>query len=435
MTGQAKSTTSAKLPSESTPVAIVLGGTNPHRALVENLKRRGYHVLLADYLDAPPAAEVADEHVRISAMDVEAVYGLAAERKASLVISVCLDRAIPVVAEVSYRLGLPSIYTPENALRFTDKVLMKQIFELANIPTAKSKKIQSLAEAEQLNLPFPFILKPADSTGSLGIGIVRNAKELAETFAYAVSVSDSGVVLAEELLEGRELSVDCIVADNVCSVILVRERLIHRLTEGGVQCYGTLSPAPLPDPKAQEIIGEISARVSSAFGIVNAPLMVQGYLTKQNEFKVLEIAVRLGGGLSFRAVHLKTGLDQVSVALDFSVGACVNPDIKEVGDVYAIISIYARGGMLLKVTGVEGLKNQGVIAEYFPYKPAGTVFADVITARNRVSAVIIEAPDHQVLYTKIAKLFAGLRVLNTDGRDMLAREIEFVPPPLSMVSK
>lgn len=31
------------------PVAIVLGGTNPHKALIENLKGRGYYTILVDY--------------------------------------------------------------------------------------------------------------------------------------------------------------------------------------------------------------------------------------------------------------------------------------------------------------------------------------------------------------------------------------------------
>ena len=44
------------------PVALVLGGTNPHIELIKQLKERGYYVVLVDYLDNPPAKKYADIH-------------------------------------------------------------------------------------------------------------------------------------------------------------------------------------------------------------------------------------------------------------------------------------------------------------------------------------------------------------------------------------
>ncbi len=418
----------SKLFEEDSPKAIVLGGTSPHRVLVQNLKQRGYRVLLADYLEVPPAADVANEHVRISALDIEAVHRLGVQRNASLVISVCLDRTIPVVAEVSYRLGLPSIYTPDNAVGFTDKVTMKAIFQQAGIPMANGRVVRSLPELERAAPSYPFILKPADSTGSLGIGIVRNANGLSAAYAAAHASSASGTVLAEELLEGRELSIDCIVAGGRCHVLLARERLVHRAPEYGVQCYGTVSPAPLTEINMQ-VIRDVTERLPIAFGIVNAPFLVQGYLTNTSDFKVLEIAVRLGGGPgSFRMVKLKTGFDLLDAAVDCNLGRPVHVRVQDSSRVYININIYARGGTLFCVEPVDKLRDDGVIAEYYPYKPAGTVFPDAITTRNRVAAVVIEASDYQSLYAKVRTLFAQLRVLDTQGRDIMAREMGFIPP-------
>jgi len=413
---------------ERPPLAIVLGGTNPHRALVQNLKHRGFRVLLADHLEAPPAADAADEHVRGSALDVEAVCSLATERKAALVISVCLDRPISVVAEVSRRLGLPSVYTPENALAFTDKVAMKAVFDLAGVPMPKGSVIRSLSDFDRLDSAPPFIVKPADSTGSLGIAIVRRADDLAAAYVAARDASSTGIVLAEELLEGRELSIDCIVAQGHCHVLLVRERLLHRTPEHGVQCYATISPAPLAESSMQAV-RDVAERLPSAFNIVNAPLLIQGYLTTMEAFKVLEIAVRLGGGpSSFRTVKLKTGFDLLEAAVDCNLGRSITVSIQDSGRVYTTVNIYARGGPLLRVEGVEKLRDEGVIAEYYAYKPPGTSFPNVITARNRAAAVVIEAANYKTLYTKVRTLFEQLRVLDTQGRDIMAREVEFLAP-------
>ena len=59
--------------SKPKPVAIVLAGTPPHTALIENLKRRGYYTILIDYFENPPAKKAADEHVRESTLDQEKV--------------------------------------------------------------------------------------------------------------------------------------------------------------------------------------------------------------------------------------------------------------------------------------------------------------------------------------------------------------------------
>ena len=69
------------------PIAIVLGGTVPHISLVKKLKERGFYVALLDYLDNPPAKQYADEQIKESTLNKEAVLEVAKNRKADIVIS------------------------------------------------------------------------------------------------------------------------------------------------------------------------------------------------------------------------------------------------------------------------------------------------------------------------------------------------------------
>lgn len=75
------------------PVAIVLGGTVPHKELIEQLKKRGYFTILVDYLQNPPAKAVADIHIQESTLDKEKVLEIAKEYHASLTICGCVDQA------------------------------------------------------------------------------------------------------------------------------------------------------------------------------------------------------------------------------------------------------------------------------------------------------------------------------------------------------
>ena len=106
------------------PVAIVLGGTAPHVLLVDKLHERGYHVVLVDYLSNPPARRVADEHIQASTLDKEKMLEIAKEKKASLIISTCIDQAFSVCCYVAEQLNHPHPYSCETSLYVTNKGLM-----------------------------------------------------------------------------------------------------------------------------------------------------------------------------------------------------------------------------------------------------------------------------------------------------------------------
>lgn len=108
--------------------ALVLGGTSPHISLIRNLHSRGYEVLLLDYLDNPPAASEADEHIKKSTLDLQVVLDVARSESVDLVISSCIDQANATACYVAERLGLPRPYSFETALDVTDKLRMKRLF-------------------------------------------------------------------------------------------------------------------------------------------------------------------------------------------------------------------------------------------------------------------------------------------------------------------
>ena len=191
------------------PVAIVLGGTQAHVALVEQLKARGYRVLLADYLESPPAAYVADEHVRVSTLAMDDVVALAHATKAKLVIATCVDRANVTAAYVAERLGLPSPYSHATAARIANKLAMKQHLVERGIPTAPFAAIRSADEAAQIPLPFPVVVKPIDTGGSKGVRKAMNRDALQAAVEDAFKVTHADAVIVEAFLYGDEVGVDC----------------------------------------------------------------------------------------------------------------------------------------------------------------------------------------------------------------------------------
>ena len=101
------------------------------------------------------------------------------------------------------KLGLP--YTgagSETSRKCFDKVLTKEAFVAAGVPTPASEVIT----AEQMpSIPVPCVIKPPCEGSSVGVQIVKTAEELAPAVAEAGKYGKD--LLVEEFIEGKELTV------------------------------------------------------------------------------------------------------------------------------------------------------------------------------------------------------------------------------------
>lgn len=101
------------------------------------------------------------------------------------------------------KLGLP--YTgagSETSRKCFDKVLTKEAFVAAGVPTPASEVIT----ADQLpSIPVPCVIKPPCEGSSVGVQIVKEAAELAPAVAEAGKYGKD--LLVEEFIQGKELTV------------------------------------------------------------------------------------------------------------------------------------------------------------------------------------------------------------------------------------
>ena len=88
-----------------------------------------------------------------------------------------------------------------------DKVRTKQVWQSLGLPTAKYRVLNSESDLEGLieELGLPLFLKPAREGSSVGIGKVSHESELLEAYTKSAEVGDA--VLAEQFIEGAELTV------------------------------------------------------------------------------------------------------------------------------------------------------------------------------------------------------------------------------------
>ncbi len=404
------------------PVAIVLGGTAPHIALIKNLQNRGYYTILVDYYANPPAALAADRHIRESTLDIDKVLEVARQEKAALVISGCVDQANATACYVAEKLGLPAPYSYETALRVTDKVLMKAGMQDGGIPTAPHQVV-SLETIDNLNeSKFPMVVKPADCNGSKGVRKVNDYDELKEAIAAACSFSRSGKAIVESFNEGQEVSGYFFIGENNVFELYVKSKKLPRNRgKSSLQSFISYGPADISD-SARENFKTAVKKIAIEFSLRNTPILVQANVL-DNSVRVIEFAPRVSGGLVFREIALLTGFDMIDSVVSSYLDEVVDvSNIKVASEKVSIVHLFGTNGTLKCVEGMKTLISRGVVEEFHMHKTPGMeMTSSDLASRNRVLGAIIRGKTTEELEQKIETMVKELQIISTEGKDVLDR--------------
>lgn len=404
--------------------ALVLGGTSPHKLLIEKLKSRGFHVILVDYLDNPPAKESADEHIKASTLDQNTVLSIAKERKADLVISVCIDQANSVCCYVAEKLNLPHPYSYKTSLNVTNKGLMKSIMRGNGIPTSPFVTVSSPDKVEWDTIRFPSVVKPVDCNSSKGVKRVDNREEAEAALVDAIHMSRSHEAILEGFNVGIEIQVDCLATSSEVMVMMTRQK--QKIVSDGkgmvLQSFGSVFPAPLNSAQIAEV-QSIAEKIAAAFDLRNTPFFYQAIITEEG-ISVLEFAPRIGGGLSYSILKDFGSYDAVEFAIDSYMGKELEAVPHIPNDTYlSSVLVYVRRGVFDHLEGFENLISTGVIDSGYLMKAQGDYIDEDLRSSNRVAAFVVTEKDYQSLQSKARKAFSSIEAFDVDGKPMINRSI------------
>ena len=403
-------------------IAVVLGGTLPHKTLIEKLRDRGYYTVLVDFSENPIAKTVADKHIQESALDVEKVLEIARKYQASLVISTCGDQINTTACYVAETLGLPLPYDYETALKVTNKVLMKQLMLDNNIPTSKYYKVESITDIDSHCLKYPIIVKPTDSYSSKGVRKILDKNENVEEIVQeALNISRKKEAIIEEYVVGTEIGIDCFVKDGKSTVLMVKERRkINKNNNCVQQIYGSIWPLPI-SKEVQEQIKTVSNQIANVFNLHNTPLMIQAIMN-ENSISVIEFGARIGGGESYKIIK-STGFDYLDAAIDSFLGNEVMINNHKLNMFYASNFLYAKQGVFGSISFNELLLTDNIIEYCKPLKEKGFEIDSKITSNNRIGVFVVKADTIEGLHDKINYALENIEVYDIDGNPIMRRDI------------
>ncbi|HSU88568.1 MAG TPA: ATP-grasp domain-containing protein, partial [Terriglobia bacterium] len=252
---------------------------------------------------------------------------VASEFHPDAILSEQTDVAVPNVAYVAERLGLPGIGY-DVALRATDKWLMRESCRIDGIPTPEYRLVTSAEDAivAARQIGFPAVVKPADNQSSRGVTKVSEIAAVPAAAEAALAASQSGRVLVEECMVGQESSVESFVIGDVVHVLGICEK---------IKCAPPYSfdlqliyPAAFPREVMQEI-EEFNRSVIRTIGIKMGFAHAEVMITNGG-VRLIEIAARgCGGRVATDLLPELTGVDLLELRLRQALGEQVQmPEIR-----------------------------------------------------------------------------------------------------------
>lgn len=403
------------------PIALVLGGTFPHITLIEKLKKRGYYTILIDYLPNPPAKTYSDDHIQESTLDYQMVLSIAKKKNASIIISACLDQPIPLLAKISSELGLPCYLSESTSIAVTNKLIMKNIFKKNGIPSSDWTIISK--EKPTFNeLKYPVIAKNISGTGSLGVVIIDDQKAFSSLIKKTYFSTNCNQIIVEEYKTGRELSIDAIVINKKSYVLVIRERYKVFINDNSeVICNGSIAPADISKEQEKTLV-ILTQRIANAFSLVNSPLMIQLIISNNNEISVLEIAARLGGGMSSLIIELKLDYNIFDAIISCYLNQKIDKPKKVDNNYYVSAFVYSKEGIIGQYFGFNTLLNEGIAEKINLLKKPGDTVSNQISVKNRVAEIVLKAKSKEILKEKLDVTFEKIDVLSNKNNSLMIKD-------------
>src|SRR5690625_2372525 len=196
---------------------LLLGGSYAQVPAIKAAKARGLYTILCDYLPDNPGQNFADEYINVSTTDKEKILEIARERKVNYIWAYASDPASPTAAYVSEELRLPG-NSYQSVRVLSEKHLFRKLLKESrlNYPLSLSYTRAEIEKGKfSINLDYPLIVKPVDSSGSKGVTLIHAFSDLGDAAQYALSFSRSNRIIVEEYVEaeGSQLHGDGFVAN------------------------------------------------------------------------------------------------------------------------------------------------------------------------------------------------------------------------------
>lgn len=338
-----------------------------------------------EFPDVPELEALARTLHRTQVEDPAAAVAWAGGRQFDVVLGV-REQVQVALAEVARAVGAPG--NPPAAVRTVrDKDRCRQVLREAGLPQPEFRLCADLAEARAFleGTTGPWIVKPRDASGSLGVRKVTAPHDLAPAVA---ALPARTAFLVEQFVEGPEYSVEGVFLRGEPRVLAVTEKKL--LPPPNFVEAGHVLPADLPTGLLQEFEQAVTSALKALdlrFGIFHVELWSTA------DGPVLgEVHVRNGGDwIHLMLEYAIPGLDLFGLVIDDALGSDTGSCDLVPSRAAAVRFLAPPPGRVRRVVGWdEVLRHPAVLKADLTVRP-GDLVGEIRESYDRAGYLVVGA--------------------------------------------
>ena len=406
---------------------LILGGSSDGVETVKNANDMGMKTIVVDPVSGSPAKKIAWKSYDVDAIDLEALVKISEEEKVDGVFVALSERLLETYCKLCSRIGVPCYCTLEQISVFCDKIAFKKKCREYNIPVVNDYSPED-------EIPYPVLVKPADSSGSKGISVCRNREELLTAIERAKSYSHTERFLIEDYLQGDQVTANYTILDGKPYLSLLNDRFVVEPYNGlGSFGIAVAFPSKHSELYMRTIHGNM-CRMLKDMGFVNAPINLQAFVDGDT-IRFYDPALRIGGGRAYLITEAVTGFSIQKALLRFAVTGkllSVTETAKPNDDDWKIKGKYSLQPNLIVKTGIighiEGMDKLGGIPQLvaaFQMREEGEKITLAGTSQQTAVRLYFVADSMDELLSAYKKVVNTIKITDDKGENMMLPAFDF----------
>ena len=405
-----------------------MGGMRISCEIVRKARQMGIYTIVADYYptEKSPAKAIADEAFCVSVTDVDALSHLIKQEHIDGVMVGFNDMLLPYYADICTSNGLPCYGTHEQFEMLTIKDRYKALCRQFGVPTIPEYSLDSV------DIRYPVLVKPSDSSGSRGISICHNRQELLQAVEKGRAASKNGRVVIERYMDGREVTVFWTFQDGHYYLSALGNR--HVKQNQGKDVIPLPVGYTFPSIFLPKYRAEVEDKCKDMFrflGIKDGMMFMQCKV-EDGVCYLYDLGYRLTGSLEYKILERVCGYNPLEMMIchaltghmgNASIANKANPEFRKPA---FNVSCLCAPGTIEHIEGIDAVKLIPEVEDaVLAHVPGETITSEMRGLLAQIAVRILgSVQNREQLFPVMRRIHDTIHLMSDKGQDLLLPGIE-----------
>ncbi len=178
---------------------------------INELRNKGFRIIGFDEKKNPYSINYVDKLYKVSFLDIKKIQNICTKNNVQYLFAFNTDAPLRLISILNQKLKLNG-YKERNIKLISDKIKLRKFFKLKmNLHTPKYfyfNKFDEIKKNKIKKLIFPIVCKPNVGSGSRGVFLANNFKDLSRLFKINKKFYKANKILLEQFINKKEYAVE-----------------------------------------------------------------------------------------------------------------------------------------------------------------------------------------------------------------------------------